>query len=160
MHDAGARDFLQFRIAPEKPVHEGAVWVACARMNHKARGLVDDDDGVVLVDHFKFDVLLGLERKGLFHAGRFEKLDFVALGRLRADLVHDSAVHLDGARFDHLLQTRAGNVGHEGGEHFVQALAPEAFDHEFRQRLIFSRSIFKRFQAVVFKILAAIIFAV
>ena len=129
-------------------------------MHDEAGGLIDDNDGIILIDHLEFDVFLGLEGERLLHAGRLEELDFVAFGRLRADLLHHDAVHLDGPRLNHLLQTRAGDVRHERSENLVETLAPESLHDEFRQRILVGRSIFKRFHLVVFKILAAIIFAV
>ena len=43
----------------EQGVDQGAVRVAGGRMDHQARGLVDHDDVVVLVDHVQGDVLGG-----------------------------------------------------------------------------------------------------
>src|SRR5690606_33014604 len=101
-------------------VDERAVLVPRCRVGHQARGLVEDDDVVVLVDHRNRDVLGGqIVRLG---DRREENLDGVALvdaarrsGRLSVD------VHIPG--LDERLRVATADLRHPGGNQAVESLS-------------------------------------
>jgi hypothetical protein len=99
-------------------------------MHHQARGLVDDDHGAVLVDDVEIDAVLRRLRELFVEMRLFEQLDLVALGHLGAGFCNSLPVHLDAALFNELLKPAAGDVRHQRGQHFVEPLAPDAFNRE------------------------------
>src|SRR5208282_2975989 len=108
MHDARALDPADAREAlpamGEKRVDEGSVWIAGSRMDYEARGLVDDEQVLILVNH--------REREGLRRRASLdtlgdeygESLTGLDLGRGLAHLL-GAETHL--ARLDEALQARA-----------------------------------------------------
>lgn len=94
-------------------------------MHHHARGLVDDQQHVVLVDHVQRDVLaLGLQRDGGQIVG--EDCDRSG-GEFEARDVADLAVHRELAVADQLLDMRPREVGKTRGQHLVDAFVRVVF---------------------------------
>ncbi len=58
----------------EKSVDQSLVWIAVARMDHKAHGLIDDDEGIILIDDVQRDVLGRKETNGGFVIFEFDLL--------------------------------------------------------------------------------------
>jgi len=48
--DAGSRQLLEFRCVTQQPVHQRACRIAGTGMHDESRGLVDDEQMLVLVD--------------------------------------------------------------------------------------------------------------
>ena len=83
VYDAGPREMCVLRIAEEDAVHQRAVRDSRARMDDEPRGLVDDDDVLVLIDRLKGNIL------------RLRKIVISCLGR-QADFhaaLHQSPRH-------------------------------------------------------------------
>ena len=129
VHDAGPHGVeilvVEPGFAPEHGVHHGPVPVARRRMHHHARGLVDDQQHVVLVDHVQRDVLalgtVGHGREGIGEAGDGSG------GEFEARHVADFAVHGELAVADELLDMRAREVGAVRRQHLVDAFVRVEF---------------------------------
>jgi len=100
----------------EQGVDQGAVRVAGGRMDHQARGLVDHDDVVVLVDHVQGDVLGGQGRLAELGNVHGDRLTAGEAGAFSGGLAVDT---------DAALGDQAGGLGTGqravGGEEGVQA---------------------------------------
>ena len=57
MHDAGSRDPVERRVVMQQGVLEGPVMVSRGRVNHQPLGLVDHDEGLILVDDVEWNGL-------------------------------------------------------------------------------------------------------
>jgi hypothetical protein len=97
MHDAGARQRGQRRVAMEQRIHQRAVGIAGARMHDQAGGLVEDEHRVVLVQDVERDVLGGGggldvqdhdQRDGLAAAHRIAPAHQLPSSRASPDLIH------------------------------------------------------------------------
>ena len=119
MHDAGPRhaaDAGEARAAMgDQRVDQRAGGVAGAGMHHEARGLVDDDERVVLVDDVEGDGLAcGLRRCGGRHAkleavARFDPVFRLHYGRpAQGNLaLFDQALHAGAAQLRQLRREKA-----------------------------------------------------
>ena len=109
----------------EERVDEGSVWIAGSRMDHEARGLVDDEQVLILVNHREREGLRRRASLGTLGDEYGESLTGLDLGRGLAHLLVPDT-HL--ARLDEALQARARELrqrlSKEGVEPRAAVLGP------------------------------------
>ncbi len=117
VHDARARQHRQRRVAEQQGVDQRTGGVARAGVDHQPDRLVDDEHGLVLVQHLQRDVLrlgMGLGVKHDMQAGHLAAPHRVAPA-------HGLAVQQDVAGLDPLGQLGPGEFGEQLGQDGVKA---------------------------------------
>jgi hypothetical protein len=118
VHDAGAGNGCRAGDVMQQGVEQGAFPIAGAWMGHQAGGLVDDQDGIVLVNDIQADVLRaerGLFRQGLRrHLHGFAAPDLLLSAGGRAGKPHMAGL-------DPALQAAAGILRQEFRQALIQA---------------------------------------
>ncbi|MCW0424878.1 hypothetical protein NB713_002821 [Xanthomonas sacchari] len=117
VHDAGARQRRQPRIAVQQGIDQGAAGIAGARVHHQPGRLVQHDDLVVLVQHLQRDVLGQGVGLGVQH--RVQAGDLAAAQRIARP--RRGAVEQGVAGFDPFGQARTRVFGEQFGQHRVEA---------------------------------------
>ena len=113
---------LQLRVSMKQPRRQSGTLVAGARVNHETRGLVDDDQVWILVDHSEFD-RLGNQTGGDLRDGGLDDrpgVDTVAGAGGRSVEEHprlEQGAGLGTAQFEQV------------GQHLVDPLPFEALGH-------------------------------
>ena len=103
---------------PRKRIHKRARFVASCRMNNESRGLVDNDDGVVFVNHIERNVFRRNRSRRRRRKRRDDAVPFAKFGRT---LGH-APVHRDGLFIDQPLDLRAREERHPVDHVAVEAL--------------------------------------
>ncbi len=120
VHDAGAGKGGRAGDMMQQGIEQGPFPVAGAGMGHQAGGLVDDQDGVILVNDIQADILRAKSR--LFRRGLRRHLHrFAAPYLLLAAGGGAGQPHVAG--LDPALQTAAGILRQEFRQALVQAFA-------------------------------------
>ena len=135
VHDARARDQREFRCMVQQCIGERAVPVTAAGMNHEPGGLVDDDDGGVLIHDGERD---RLRHEGC-RARIGERQDDDALAPIQTPRRFDGAAREgDATGVDPRADAAARMQGQQARQRLVQAQAVarsgDVDDHALRRR--------------------------
>ena len=125
MHDTAARQQCEFRRMGQQGVHQCALGMACSGMDHQPRGLVDDQNRLVLMDDIQRDVL------ALPTDFRFQYRIDLDVGPLRHLIPRPALLAVHGHRPgpDPFLQPRTGILRKQLGRDLIQSAAVHLLRH-------------------------------
>ena len=115
MHDTGARQLVQRRVAMQQGIDQGARRVARAGMHHQTRRFIQHEDVFIFIKYGQRDVLS--HGVGLHFLDRRQHDDLAATHRITR--AGSGTIHRHIAGFDPRRQARTGIFRKQLGQHRI-----------------------------------------